>query len=57
MNSQNHSIKPEETKKVDTSDFPLLLKNYDKLHVRTGHFTPMIEGYSPMNRPLEIHKR
>jgi len=38
---------------IDTSDWPLLLKNYDKLNVRTGHFTPMPYGSSPFNRKLD----
>jgi len=29
------------------------LKNYDKLHVRTGHYTPLPHGCSPLNRPIE----
>ncbi|CEM00819.1 unnamed protein product [Vitrella brassicaformis CCMP3155] len=37
---------------IDTSTWPLLLKNYDKLNVRTGHYTPLPHGCSPLNRPL-----
>ena len=37
----------------NTEDWPLLLKNYDKLHVKTSHFTPLPEGYSPIARPIE----
>ena len=36
------------TPKLDTSSWPLLLKNYDKLHVRTAHYTPIPAGYSPL---------
>lgn len=32
---------------------PLLLKNYDKLNVRTGHYTPIPAGYTPLRRPLK----
>lgn len=47
-------IKPEEIKsKPDTSQWPLLLKNYDKLNVKTGHFTPLPNGNSPLSRPIE----
>lgn len=28
-----------EVAKIDTSKWPLLLKNYDLLHIRTGHYT------------------
>ncbi|XP_047941089.1 H/ACA ribonucleoprotein complex subunit 4-like [Salvia hispanica] len=46
-------IKPQSfTPPVDTSEWPILLKNYDKLNVRTGHYTPLPCGYSPLKRPL-----
>lgn len=49
-------IKPErESKAIDTSNWPLLLKNYDKLNVRTGHYTPLPYGCSPLSRPLDQH--
>ena len=37
---------------LDTSDWPLLLKDYDKLNKRTGHYTPIPAGCSPLKRPL-----
>jgi H/ACA ribonucleoprotein complex subunit 4 len=40
------------TPKLDTSKWPLLLKNYDKLHVRTGHYTPIPSGSTPLKREL-----
>ena len=46
-------IKPSsKTPALDTSEWPILLKNYDRLNVRTGHYTPLTEGYSPTKRPL-----
>ena len=33
--------------------WPLLLKNYDKLNVRTGHYTPIPAGNTPLKRPLK----
>jgi H/ACA ribonucleoprotein complex subunit 4 len=49
----DYMIKPEKTvPPVDTSKWPLLLKNYDKLNVRTGHFTPIPAGHSPLKRPI-----
>ncbi|KAL3632444.1 centromere/microtubule-binding protein cbf5 [Castilleja foliolosa] len=46
-------IKPQSfTPSIDTSQWPILLKNYDKLNVRTGHYTPLPSGYSPLKRPL-----
>lgn len=38
---------------LDTSDWPLLLKNFDKLNIRTCHYTPLSFGSSPLTR--EIH--
>lgn len=40
-------------KKPDTSAWPLLLKNYDTLNIKTGHFTPLPNGNTPLGRPLE----
>jgi hypothetical protein len=37
----------------DTSQWPLLLKDYDKLNQRTGHYTPIPNGCSPLKRPLQ----
>jgi hypothetical protein len=41
----------------DTSEWPLLLKNYDKLNQRTGHYTPIPNGCSPLKRPLQDYVR
>eukprot|EP00794_Sanderia_malayensis_P010893 gene10893-12050_t len=38
---------------LDTSQWPLLLKNYNKLNVRTGHYTPLPCGSSPLKRDLK----
>ncbi|KAK7912032.1 hypothetical protein PG985_014513 [Apiospora marii] len=49
-------IKPQaDAPAVDWSQVPLLLKNYDKLLVRTGHFTPIPNGCSPLNRDLKSY--
>ena len=41
-------IKPEKAApRLDTSRWPLLLRNYDSLNVRTGHYTPFPSGCSP----------
>jgi hypothetical protein len=39
----------------DTSQWPLLLKNYDKLIVRSSHFTPIPAGCSPLKRDLQSY--
>ncbi|MBW0526311.1 hypothetical protein O181_066026 [Austropuccinia psidii MF-1] len=52
--SSDFAIKPASlTPKLDTSQWPLLLKNYDKLLIRSCHFTPIPCGSSPLKRPLK----
>ncbi|KAG0368167.1 H/ACA ribonucleoprotein complex subunit dkc1, partial [Gamsiella multidivaricata] len=47
------TIKPSDaTPTLNTADWPLLLKNYDKLNVRTAHYTPIPSGCSPLRREL-----
>ncbi|KAI5795630.1 centromere/microtubule-binding protein cbf5 [Geopyxis carbonaria] len=49
-------IKPEATgPSIDYSKLPLLLKNYDKLLVRTGHFTPIPCGAPPLKRDIKSY--
>jgi hypothetical protein len=46
-------IKPETVQPVlSTSEWPLLLKNYDKLLIRSSHFTPIPSGCSPLKRDI-----
>jgi H/ACA ribonucleoprotein complex subunit 4 len=45
------------TPPLDTSQWPLLLKHYDRLHVRTGHYTPIPAGHTPLRRPLQEYLR
>ena len=54
QHDENFLIKPTSVvAKLDTSQWPLLLKNYDKLNVRTGHYTPLPCGSSPLKRSLK----
>ena len=49
-------IKPENSgPKLNTADWPLLLKNYDQLLVRSSHFTPIPHGCSPLKRDLQSY--
>lgn len=58
INQEEHIIKPlTYTPQLDTSEWPLLLKNYDKLHVRSGHYTPLTFGSSPLKRNLDDYVR
>ncbi|WBW74192.1 pseudouridine synthase Cbf5 [Schizosaccharomyces osmophilus] len=47
-------IQPEaiSASKINTEEWPLLLKNFDKLLVRTGHYTPIPCGSNPLKRPI-----
>ncbi|KAK0417211.1 hypothetical protein QR680_012883 [Steinernema hermaphroditum] len=38
--------------KLNSADWPLLLKNLNKLNLKTGHFTPVTDGWSPLRRPI-----
>ncbi|KAF8078488.1 putative rRNA pseudouridine synthase [Lyophyllum atratum] len=50
------SIKSEaNAPRLDTSEWPLLLKNYDKLLVRSSHFTPIPSGCSPLKRDIATY--
>lgn len=52
--AMDFTIKPEAiTPEVDTSSWPLLLKNYNQLLIRTGHFTPIPVGCTPLKRDLK----
>lgn len=53
---QDLTIKPESTTPtLDASEWPLLLKDYNKLLVRTGHFTPIPVGCTPLKRDLKSY--
>ncbi|RWR74331.1 H/ACA ribonucleoprotein complex subunit 4-like protein [Cinnamomum micranthum f. kanehirae] len=55
---KDYLIKPQSfTPSLDTSQWPILLKNYDRLNVRTGHYTPLPAGHSPLKRPLQDYIR
>jgi len=54
--SAGHMIQPSShTPKIDTSKWPLLLRNYSDLNVRTSHYTPIPSGSSPLSRPIREH--
>lgn len=58
MASTEHMIRPESSKpKLDTSKWPLLLKNYDALQCRQAHYTPIPSGCSPLKRELKEYIR
>merc|ERR1711970_831254 len=50
-------IEPSEApvKSIDTSDWPLLLKNFDKMNIYESKFTPLPQGCCPLKRSLKEH--
>merc|ERR1712088_690350 len=51
--SGDFSLQPSEEKiKQNTDNWPLLLKGWDKLNIRTSHFTPIPAGCSPLKRDI-----
>jgi len=49
-----HVIRPEEgSAKMNAKDWPLLLKNYDRMNVLSTHYTPIPAGSTPLKRPLK----
>ena len=55
-NEDEYMIKPQSlVPALNTSDWPLLLKNYDKMLVRSGHFTPIPNGSSPYKRDIKSY--
>jgi len=53
---EDFMIKPsKKAAALDSSKWPLLLKNYEKMNVRTNHYTPIPAGNAPLSRPLEEH--
>ena len=38
---------------LEAESWPLLLKNFDRLNVRTAHYTPIPNGSSPLKRDIE----
>ena len=48
-----HKALPTKTQDtVNTSDWPLLLKNFSELNVKSSHYTPIPSGHNPAKRPL-----
>lgn len=46
------SIPAKTNEKTDTSSWPLLLKNFSELNIKSNHYTPIPNGFSPTARPL-----
>lgn len=52
--SGDFQVKPSDAiAKLETSDWPLLLKNFDRLNIRSNHYTPLPFGASPLNRTIK----
>eukprot|EP00842_Homolaphlyctis_polyrhiza_P006829 jgi/Hompol1/735/HPOL_000929-RA len=56
QSQQDFAIKPSAVAPtLSTADWPLLLKNYDKLNVRTAHYTPIPMGCAPLKRDIDTY--
>lgn len=51
---QKYILQPEEGDvKMHAKNWPLLLKNYDKMNILSTHYTPIPAGSTPLNRPFK----
>ena len=51
-------VKPTDKKvQLETDQWPLLLKNFHKLNVRSNHYVPLAQGCSPLKRPIQDYVR
>ncbi|XP_029463061.1 H/ACA ribonucleoprotein complex subunit DKC1 isoform X2 [Rhinatrema bivittatum] len=58
QHTESFLIKPEsKVAQLDTSQWPLLLKNFDKLNIRTTHYTPLPSGANPLKRDIVEYVR
>ncbi|XP_040470127.1 H/ACA ribonucleoprotein complex subunit DKC1 [Falco naumanni] len=58
QHTEEFFIKPESRiVQLDTSQWPLLLKNFDKLNVMTAHYTPLSSGANPLKREISDYVR
>ncbi|XP_058703511.1 H/ACA ribonucleoprotein complex subunit DKC1 [Poecile atricapillus] len=58
QHTEDFLIRPESrVAQLDTSQWPLLLKNFDKLNVRTAHYTPLPSGSNPLKREISDYVR
>lgn len=49
-----HVLQPEKGgPRLNSKDWPLLLKDYDKMNVLSTHYTPIPSGSTPLKRPLK----
>ncbi|EDQ93110.1 uncharacterized protein MONBRDRAFT_17370 [Monosiga brevicollis MX1] len=56
--SADFLIEPSRVKPtLDASKWPLLLKNFNELNIRTSHYTPLPNGCSPLKRPIHDYVR
>ncbi|KAL5628703.1 hypothetical protein BROUX41_002094 [Berkeleyomyces rouxiae] len=56
VSKDDHVLQPNSSvPSIDTSSWPLLLANYDKLLIRTNHWTPIPHGSSPLKRDLKSY--
>ena len=58
MTTTHDAIQPSKGgPQVHAQDWPLLLKDFDKLNVRTAHYTPIPVGSAPLKRDIDNYVR
>lgn len=50
--SEDHTVPSDQLNMVDTSEWPLLLKNFHRLNIKSTHYTPIPSGSTPQKRSL-----
>lgn len=51
--ASGHTAVPSKTaESTDTSNWPLLLRNFSQLSIKSSHYTPLESGHNPEKRPL-----
>ncbi|XP_030065173.1 H/ACA ribonucleoprotein complex subunit DKC1 isoform X2 [Microcaecilia unicolor] len=57
LQHRGHFLLKPKLARLDMSEFPLLLKNLDKLNVKTTHYTPLTFGVDPLKRNIADYVR
>lgn len=53
--AENHALPSKTSDSTDTSNWPLLLRDFSKLNIKSSHYTPLENGHNPDKRPLVEH--
>ncbi|KAL0233202.1 hypothetical protein GEMRC1_011947 [Eukaryota sp. GEM-RC1] len=51
------ALPPQTTDEIKPEQWPLLLKDFDKMVVKSNHYTPIASGWSPFKRPIKEYMK